>query len=56
MDNGDVAGITKDTIRLAGKVTSGEVYIDGTGIGDIGSQVIRERKCTTFLVQLLYQH
>lgn len=44
MDNGDVAGITKDTIRLAGKVTSGEVYIDGTGIGDIGSQVIRERK------------
>ncbi len=44
LDNGDVAAITADTIRLAGKVTSGEVYIDGTGIGDIGSIVIKERK------------
>jgi len=44
LDNGDVAAITADTIRLAGKVTSGEVYIDGTGIGDIGSTVIKERK------------
>jgi ribonuclease J len=44
MDNGDVAAITEDSIRLAGKVTAGEVYIDGTGIGDIGSTVIKERK------------
>ena len=44
MDNGDVAALSEDTIRLAGKVTAGEVYIDGTGIGDIGSQVIKERK------------
>ncbi|MDO9629246.1 MAG: ribonuclease J [Acholeplasmataceae bacterium] len=44
LDNGEVAAITADTIRLAGKVTSGEVYIDGTGIGDIGSTVIKERK------------
>jgi ribonuclease J len=44
MDNGDVAALTSDTIRLAGKVTAGEVYIDGTGIGDIGSTVIKERK------------
>jgi ribonuclease J len=44
MDNGDVAAISHDSIRHAGKVTSGEVYIDGTGIGDIGSTVLRERK------------
>ena len=44
MDNGEVAAITKDSIRLAGKVASGEIYIDGTGIGDIGSAVIKERR------------
>ncbi len=44
MDNGQVAGVSKEGIRYAGDVPSGEIYIDGTGIGDIGSQVIRERK------------
>lgn len=44
LDNGQVAAIQKDGLRLAGAVTAGEVYIDGTGIGDIGSQVIKERK------------
>ncbi len=44
LDNGDVAAISKDEIKHVGTVPSGEVYIDGTGIGDIGSQVIKERK------------
>ena len=44
LDNGEVAAINKDGLRHAGNVTAGEVYIDGTGIGDIGSQVIKERK------------
>lgn len=44
LDNGDVAAISKQAIRLAGSVPSGDVYIDGTGIGDIGSTVIKERK------------
>ena len=44
MDNGDVAALTKDSIRLAGQVQSGDVYIDGTGVGDIGSTVLKERK------------
>jgi len=44
MDNGMVAAVSKNGIRYAGKVTSGEVYIDGRGIGDIGSSIIKERK------------
>ena len=44
MDNGNVAALTNNSLRMAGTVTFGEVYIDGTGIGDIGSMVIKERK------------
>jgi len=44
MDNGDVAAINRDGLRAAGKVQVGEIYIDGTGIGDIGSIVLKERK------------
>ncbi len=44
MDNGNVAALSNNSLRMAGDVTSGEVYIDGTGIGDIGSMVIKERK------------
>ncbi len=44
MDNGDVAALTKDYIKLAGKVTASDVYIDGLGIGSTGSKLIKERK------------
>ncbi|MDE6655625.1 MAG: ribonuclease J [Anaeroplasmataceae bacterium] len=44
LENGDVVAFSEEGARLAGKVPSGEVYIDGTGIGDISSNIIRERK------------
>lgn len=44
LENGDVVAFSDKGARFAGHVTSGEVYIDGTGIGDISSNVIKERK------------
>ena len=44
LGNGDVLSIYKGTVKRAGVIQAGDVYIDGNRIGDIGTAVIKDRK------------
>ncbi|MEW8955207.1 ribonuclease J [Clostridium sp.] len=44
MDNGDVVEVSRDQIRKNGTVVSGQVFVDGLGVGDVGNIVLRDRK------------
>jgi ribonuclease J len=43
-NNGDVIEVTQETIRKNGYVPSGQVFVDGLGVGDVGNIVLRDRK------------
>lgn len=41
---GDVIEISKNSATMTQKVVAGDVLIDGNGVGDVGSVVLRDRK------------
>lgn len=44
MNNGDVVDITDSIARQTRKIPTGNTFIDGLGVGDVGDIVLRDRK------------
>ncbi len=44
MDVGQVLEVDEDGARIDGQVTSGDVLVDGIGVGDVGEVVLRDRR------------
>jgi len=44
MSNGEVLELSDESARMIDKVPSGQLLIDGLGVGDVGSVVLRDRK------------
>lgn len=42
--NGDVVEISSEEMKKTGTVTSGQIFVDGLGVGDVGNIVLRDRK------------
>ena len=43
-DNGKVVEVCADSIKCTGTVPAGQIFVDGSGVGDVGSVVLRDRK------------
>ncbi len=43
-ENGRVIELSRKTIKLTDTVPAGRVFVDGSGVGDVGSVVLRDRK------------
>lgn len=43
-ENGDVIELTRNYVKKNGTVVSGQVFVDGLGVGDVGNIVLRDRK------------
>ena len=43
-DNGMLVEMSEKEIKIAGVVPAGKIFVDGSGVGDVGNIVLRDRK------------
>jgi ribonuclease J len=43
-ENGDVVELSREGVRIAGRVESGVTFVDGLGVGDISDVALRDRR------------
>ena len=44
LDNGNILEVSEETVQLNGSVTSGRIFVDGKGVGDVEDMVLRDRR------------
>ncbi len=44
LSNGQILELDKNSAAITGRVASGNILVDGLGVGDVGSIVLRDRK------------
>jgi ribonuclease J len=44
LEDGDILELTTQSGKVVGKAGSGDVYVDGTSVGDIGDVILRDRR------------
>jgi len=44
IENGDYVALSKNSIRVAGRVPASNVYLDGSGFGGVGNALLKERR------------
>ncbi|KYH28314.1 MULTISPECIES: ribonuclease J [Clostridium] len=44
LETGQVLELSDNEVKIAGRVPTGAVYVDGLGVGDVGTIVLRDRK------------
>jgi ribonuclease J len=44
MEDGNILELNAQSARITGKVTSGNVFVDGLSVGDVGNVVLHDRR------------